>query len=211
MHLWPEFSILGSSAGVDGVNPFGRLKPGPHPLTLLGRMIRMSDISGEGWTLTGDSMRDGYWPCANLGQNRFVFIWHDWDAQFGEDTGLLHPQFTTATELSNMELLLISSCCSEEEHGVSKRLALEPIEVALCELRRAGYHSTFLEDTDHKLECETCFCCRGWEGPRDVCGLLVYPLENSGKYHRVGMFISRAKNGGSTLFDGVEARKIEIL
>jgi hypothetical protein len=57
-----------------------------------------------------------------------------------------------------------------------------------------------------------CDVCNGPEHGRDAGGLVLHPAETLGEYYRVGVFDSRADEGGGTqLFEGLGEEWISII
>ncbi|KAK4174614.1 heterokaryon incompatibility protein-domain-containing protein [Triangularia setosa] len=210
-HLRPEFALLKSNVVVDGVNPFGRLREGANSLVISGRTINVSDVfpnnSTTGWTFT----ESADWECSNLAKGYLIMVSHDWDGGPRSYDGKGPPRGTTGGELSSLELLLLSSCCSDYSSELPAGSLKPGTETTTKVLFPPEYGKTFLNDPDFRPSDGTCSFCRDQQRKRDVWGLLMHPADVPGRYYRVGIFCSRAQHGGSELFNEAAACEVELI
>ena len=221
-HLRLDVQLIDACAFVDGLNPFGKLNNTPSFLLLSGRMLHFNpDFCSQKW-------EDPY---------RFItYVWLYTAAPgmtlcIGCDWGHSHKRENIArslkglgiqpNELGHLRLLLLSSCCStdmdEKELGSVNWLAdvnFRSCPEWFCHASRPGYFDTFLNDPDHRDGDGTCSYCEDRARPRDIYGLLLYPVNpgsEENKYYKVGVFWSRFQQGGWELFQGVEEQKVKLV
>lgn len=211
-HLRSEFKLLKSFALVDAGNPYGRVRSAS--ISLIGATIGLP----PGSMPSIDSVGNQRWNC-EVYPGMFASVMPDWvPIETWRSTGI------SKRMQSQLQLLLVCSCCSEYrintspqagrdlQHGELPELPVEPVDegnMTPDPLREEGLK---LSPFQHFYEGgHPASHCSRQDLRRDIWGLLLYPAGPLNTYYRVGAFISRAKDGGSDIFRGQNAHQIELI
>ncbi|KAF2730208.1 HET-domain-containing protein [Polyplosphaeria fusca] len=203
-HLRPEFTLLSSTISVDGVNPLGRVQKAS--LKICGFLVRLragcSPISVD---------RASKWMC-KTSKGHTLFIDPDWRPRRMKSNG----ENVHKGDDDKLQLLIISSCCSDSPIPISEHSAHHPSmdeteDYATRVIYKPHYRRSFFEDKERTLEAMTdCSLCSEQGRRRDIWGLLIYPAGPEMTFYRVGVFICRAEFGGSQLFKEAERQVLEL-
>jgi hypothetical protein len=198
-HLRREFDLLESRVELKSpLSPLGRLRYASLHLsgrTIVPRiMIPSARSHGENYLVS-------------LGQDGMLAtLFLDW----GKRNKL--PKDIEDEARAPLLMLLVSSCCAEpslatDQAGMSTDLHARSRLAFKSKYGLSFLNSEQLEDAAGS----SCRLCADQDALRDIWGLVIHPASRPGTYLRVGMFVSRADQGGMLLFEGSTRRTVELL
>ena len=195
-HLRREFDLLESRVQLENpANPFGRLRHAS--LHLSGRMIVPRIM--EGRRRPGGDYH--FFSPGRDGQMAEVFI--DWGRRN------IRRKEIEAEAQAPLVMFLISSCCVEPLLASDGDATPTDLRARSQSVYGPAYGQRLLNSED--VTGSNCRLCADQEAPRDIWGLLIHPTNCPGTYFRVGIFVSKADQGGMLLFEGSTRCTIELV